>query len=185
MLKNTVLEAKSVWKRYKAASGACPWVLQGANLEIMEGDFISILGGSSSGKSCLLKVLSFHETAEQGAIYFEGRLVGRSGARELEQMSSERVWYVDGSISGNQIKIEARDRLAAVLLDEPSALLDPDPNNELLQQIYALNSSGVAVVIATQEPAVASRAPVIYKLSHGKLEKLTGISTRTQNRETL
>lgn len=178
MLRNVVLEAKNVWKRDSAANGTCPWVLQGANLEIVEGDFISILGAPASGKSVLLKVLSFREAAEQGAVYFEGRLVGRSGASELEHMSSERVWYVDGTIKGNQIKIEAKKRLAAVLLDEPSALLDPDPNNELLQQIHALNSSGVAVVIATQEPAVASRAPVIYKLTNGKLEKLTGPSNR-------
>jgi ABC-type lipoprotein export system ATPase subunit len=172
MLRNTVLEAKDIWTKDTVTGSS--WVLQGIRIEILEGDFIAILGGPAAGKSALLKVLSFRESPKQGAVYFEGRLVGRSGAAELEHMCSERVWLLSGSIDGNQINIEAGKRLAAVLIDEPEALLGAEPDQEFLQKIRELSNAGVAVLIATRNPAVASLAPVIYKLNGGKLEKLTG-----------
>ena len=173
MLKNTVLEAKDSWKGYNAANGALRWVLQGVSLEIMEGDFIAILGGPGAGRSTLLKVLGFRETPERGAVYFEGRLVGRSGANELEQMRAERVWLVNGSIRGNTIAIEPGQRLTAVLLDDPSGIVDPDPEHAVMEVIQSLTRCGVAVIIATKDPAVAARAGIVYKLSEGKLEKIT------------
>ncbi|MCW3490958.1 ATP-binding cassette domain-containing protein [Dethiobacter alkaliphilus] len=161
MLRNTVLEARDIWK----GNGRQSWVLHGIRLEIMEGDFIAILGGPAAGKTTLLKVLSFRDAPDQGAVYFEGRLVGRTGARELEQMCSERVWFIDGGL--HKEKIQPNGRLAAVLLDEP------EREHELPKQIRDLNRAGVAVVLATRNPEVASLAPLIYKLNDGKLEKLT------------
>jgi ABC-type lipoprotein export system ATPase subunit len=176
MLKNTVLEAKDIWKGYNADNGALRWVLQGVNLEIMEGDFIAILGGPGAGKSTLLKVLGFRETAERGAVYFEGRLVGRSGVNELEQMRAERVWLVNGAIKGNTIAIEPNQRLTAVLLDDPAGIVEADPEHTVVDQIHSLTRRGVAVIIATRDPAVAARADAVYKLTEGILEKITGIS---------
>lgn len=174
MLRNTVLEARDIWKRYEVSGESSPWVLSGVHLEILEGDFIAILGGPASGKTSLLKVLSFRQAPQKGAVYFEGRLVGRSGSKELEQMTSERVWFVEGPMHGDEIIMDEGTRLAAVLLDEPGVLLYPE--NDLLEQIYALNRLGVAVVVATRDPEVASRASLIYKLREGKLEKLNGSS---------
>ncbi len=173
MLKNTVLEAKDIWKGYNASNGALRWVLQGVNLEIMEGDFIAILGAPGAGKSSLLQVLGFRETAERGAVYFEGRLVGRSGENELEQMRAERIWLVNGAIKGNTIAIEPNPRLTVVLLDDPSGIVEPDPEHTVIEQIQSLTRCGVAVVIATSDPAVAARTGAVYKLNEGKLEKIT------------
>lgn len=172
MLKNSVLEAREVWKGYNAENGACRWILQGINLEIMEGDFIAILGAPAAGKSALLKVLSFREKPEKGAVFFEGRLIGRSGGAELEQMHSERVWLIDGAVKGNKISVEQDQKLAAVLMDDPVDLVGSDPENAVLKQIKVLTDSGIAVIIATRDPVVAARASVIYKLSGGKLVRL-------------
>lgn len=173
MLKNSVLEARNIWKGYNAENGALRWVLQGVNLEIMEGDFIAILGGPGAGKSTLLKVLGFRETPERGAVYFEGRLVGRSGSSELEQMRAERVWLIKGSVKGNTIAVDPGQRLTAVLLDDPAGIVEPGPEHAVIDQIQSLTRLGVAVIIATRDPAVAARAGIVYKLSEGNLEKIT------------
>ncbi|MEW5785179.1 MAG: ATP-binding cassette domain-containing protein [Bacillota bacterium] len=173
MLKNSVLEAKDVWKGYNTANGAWRWILQGINLEILEGDFIAILSAPGIGKSALLKVLSFREKVERGAVYFEGRLVGRSGDTELEQMRAERIWLLNGAVKGNKITVDQSRRPAAVLLDDPVDLVGSDSRGALLQ-IAALISAGVAVVIATSKPVVAARASTIYKLHNGRLDKIAG-----------
>lgn len=174
MLKNSVLEARDIWKGYNSANGACRWILQGVNLEIMKGDFVAILGGPGAGKTALLKVLGFREPPDRGAIYFEGRLVGRRGPVELEELCAERVWLIDAAVQGNRIVIDPSKRLAAVLVDNPLEAVSGGAETLLLEQLHSLAETGVAVIMATREPAIAARAAVIYKLSGGKLEKITG-----------
>ena len=173
MLKNPVLETKKIWKGYEDGRGSYRWILKKLNLEFLEGEFVSILGQSSEGKSTLLKILSFKEPPDKGEVYFQGRLVGKNGKEEMEYMRSERVWLIDGSLPAKKLP----EKIAAVLLDEPAAFvdskLDPGPGNRLLTYILYLNSCGITVIIATSDPLVASRADSIHKLSKGKIEKLT------------
>ena len=173
MLKNPVLETKKVWKGYEDVKGSCSWVLKKLNLEFLEGEFVSILGQSGEGKSTLLKLLSFIEPPDKGEVYFQGRLVGKSGEEEMEYMRSKRVRLIDGSFPAKKLP----EKIAVVLLDEPAAFvdskLDPGPGNRLLTYILYLNSCGITVIIATSDPFVASCATSIHKLSKGELEKLT------------
>ncbi len=171
MLKNTVLEAKEVWKGYGYAKGSHRWVLIGVNIKVLEGEFISILGKPDAGKSTLLKILGFLELPDKGAIYFHGRLVGKSDAGELEHMHNERVYLIDRPVSAKQINIPSGKNFAVVLIDKPDGLIS---HGNLLTNISYLNSCGIAVVMATRKPVLASHATSIYKLSGGKIEKLNG-----------
>ena len=174
MLKNPVLEAKGAWKGYRGVNGLHRWILQGVNLELKEGEFISILGKPASGKTTLLKMLSFFEFPDKGEIYFQGRLVGKSGAEELEHMHNERVWLIEQRLPAEQIITKVKKNLAAVLLDEPAGCYNSGSASPFLKNIHFLNSCGIAVAITTQNPAAASRAPSVYKLNGGKIVKITG-----------
>jgi hypothetical protein len=165
MLKNTVLEARGIWKT-DSFSPQGSWLLQGADLVIMEGDFISLLDDSAAGRSALLGVLSFREKPEKGTVLFEGRVVGRGGPGELEQMRNDRVLLLNGDHQGPGLGITAVKRLAVVLLNEPAGA------RALLREIQDLCRRGVAVVLATAEPEAASLASAVYKRSEGKLVRL-------------
>jgi cell division transport system ATP-binding protein len=47
-------------------------VLENINLEIKEGEFVSIVGPSGAGKSTLLKLIYAEETPSEGSVYFDG-----------------------------------------------------------------------------------------------------------------
>lgn len=50
-------------------------VLKGVDIEIGDGEFVSIMGKSGSGKSTLLNILSSLDVADSGEIFFEGRKI--------------------------------------------------------------------------------------------------------------
>ena len=51
-------------------------VLKGVNLDVEEGEVISIIGPSGSGKTTLLRCINFLEIPDRGRIYISGELMG-------------------------------------------------------------------------------------------------------------
>ncbi len=173
MLRNSAIRAEGIWKGYKQG-GHFYWTLQGLDVEIMEGESIAVLGGPGAGKTTLLKVLGFREKPEKGQVYFQDRMLSWNCEKAIGQMQKERVWLLDTCNEKGRLEIENRERLRAVLLDEPELLFNLKGQCTLYGQLHSLNIQGVAVIMATCKPEVASWSRVIYKLKNGKLEKLTG-----------
>lgn len=66
-----ILKATNIFKSFNN-NGNITNVLNGINIEIEEGKFISIMGQSGSGKSTLLYVLSGLDRPEKGSVVFNG-----------------------------------------------------------------------------------------------------------------
>ena len=50
-------------------------VLKGLNLEIQEGEFVSIMGSSGSGKSTLLNILGVLDDYDKGNYFLNGKKI--------------------------------------------------------------------------------------------------------------
>lgn len=77
-----VIQASQVCKRF-----GDNLVLRGVDLEVAEGEVVTILGPSGSGKSTLLRCLNFLEKLDAGRISVNGKLIGyeeTSGGRLRE-----------------------------------------------------------------------------------------------------
>src|SRR3989338_9543168 len=72
-------------------------VLRGLNLDIVDGESITIIGGSGSGKSVALKLLLGVLTPDQGRIYFQGRNVTTMIEKELIEMRKKFGVLFQGS----------------------------------------------------------------------------------------
>ena len=60
----------------KTYFGAQPLhVLKGINLDIAEGEFVSIMGASGSGKSTLLNILGILDNYDSGEYVLDGTLI--------------------------------------------------------------------------------------------------------------
>lgn len=68
--KELCLKISNMEKKYKNMAGETITALQDINLEIKEGEFISIIGPSGCGKSTLLKIVSGLDTPTGGTIDF-------------------------------------------------------------------------------------------------------------------
>jgi lipoprotein-releasing system ATP-binding protein len=69
-----IIAAHYVRKSYRKASIVIP-VLQGVELAINEGEFVSIIGPSGCGKSTLLHLLATLDAPDSGEVWFEGHRI--------------------------------------------------------------------------------------------------------------
>ncbi len=69
-----VMQCKDVKIRF-ADAGQQLEVLHGINLDVVAGDFISIVGNSGSGKSTLLHILAGLENASEGEVIIHGQKI--------------------------------------------------------------------------------------------------------------
>ncbi len=69
-------------------------VLKGINLEIYEGEFVSILGPSGSGKSTLMNIIGCLDTPTSGDYTLSGRKILDLEEKELSHIRSKEIGFV-------------------------------------------------------------------------------------------
>jgi putative ABC transport system ATP-binding protein len=70
------------------------WVLRRIDLEVKEGDFISVMGPSGAGKSTLLHILGMYDTAWSGEYYFAEVPVHRLKQKERSDLHKRNIGFV-------------------------------------------------------------------------------------------
>ena len=76
---NFLIRFDRVTKTYKDSSVA----LQGIDLSIADGEFISIVGPSGAGKSTLMKLIYAEEMPTEGEVWFNGRAISEISRGKL------------------------------------------------------------------------------------------------------
>lgn len=69
-------------------------VLKGIDLEINEGEIVSIVGASGSGKSTLLQILGTIEKYEQGKVMFEDLDTSSLNDKALSKFRNQKIGFV-------------------------------------------------------------------------------------------
>ena len=84
-----MIELSGIWKSYGATE-----VLRNVNLEVKEGDFISIRGKSGVGKTTLLKIAGLLETPDKGKVKLFGRVVNGLSDYEKSELRPHHIGFV-------------------------------------------------------------------------------------------
>jgi len=69
------VEIRDLSKEFRLPEGGRYAVLRDINLEIKQGEFISLIGHSGCGKSTLLNIIAGLEKASRGQVLVDGQLV--------------------------------------------------------------------------------------------------------------
>jgi lipoprotein-releasing system ATP-binding protein len=69
-------------------------ILKGIDLEIYEGEFVSIIGASGSGKSSLLYILGLLDKPTEGDVFFEDEKIDYSKDKRLSYLRNSKIGFV-------------------------------------------------------------------------------------------
>ncbi len=84
-----MLIAKGLYKAFGSHE-----ILQGVDLTVADGDFLSIMGESGSGKSTLLAILAGNLAPDRGSVTVDGREVVSMSERELARFRRTSLGFV-------------------------------------------------------------------------------------------
>jgi putative ABC transport system ATP-binding protein len=91
---NQLIELKHIERVYPLARGEMFYVLRDINLDIEEGDFVSVMGPSGAGKSTLLHILGMHDHGWTGEYVLDETAVHRLKAKERATLRNEQIGFV-------------------------------------------------------------------------------------------
>lgn len=88
-----MIKLRNLEKFYESGAGRT-YVLRQINLDVREGEFVSVMGPSGSGKSTMLSVLGMLDSAWTGEYYLDGEPVHKLGKKERAALHKKYVGFV-------------------------------------------------------------------------------------------
>ena len=87
-----MIHLENIHKTYYAGSPL--HVLKGVDLDVADGDFVSIMGASGSGKSTLLNIVGILDNYDVGNYYLDGRLIKDLNETQSAKVRNEMIGFV-------------------------------------------------------------------------------------------
>ncbi|MGD9929607.1 MAG: ABC transporter ATP-binding protein [Mangrovibacterium sp.] len=88
-----MIKLNNIHKSYEMGSSKLH-VLKGIDLDIEQGEFVSIMGSSGSGKSTLLNILGMLDNYDEGSYHLAGKLIANMSEKKAAQLRNEMVGFV-------------------------------------------------------------------------------------------
>jgi putative ABC transport system ATP-binding protein len=88
-----MIQLRNVEKFYETGAGRT-YVLRRVNLDVREGEFISVMGPSGSGKTTLLSILGMLDSAFGGEYFFTDKAVNKLSHKERAQLHKRYIGFV-------------------------------------------------------------------------------------------
>lgn len=88
-----MVELKGITRVYKTGSVAVK-ALRGIDLEIKEGEFVSIMGASGSGKSTLMNILGCLDKPTDGSYLLDGKNISTFSKSDLARLRNQTLGFV-------------------------------------------------------------------------------------------
>lgn len=84
-----ILKAKNIFKSYKNLQ-----VLKGVNIEVSEGEIVSIVGASGAGKSTLLQILGTLDQPDQGELIIKDKDLSKVDEKEMAKFRNNHIGFI-------------------------------------------------------------------------------------------
>ena len=108
----TLLSIEGIHKTFEAGTVNENHVLKGLDLQVEEGDFISVIGGNGAGKSTLMNILAGNLVVDEGDILLEGNSIKNTSVRKRAK-DIARVFQDPKMGTASRLTIEENMAIAA------------------------------------------------------------------------
>jgi lipoprotein-releasing system ATP-binding protein len=88
-----LLSATGVHKAYRKGKLQVP-VLNGVDLEVRAGEFLSVVGHSGCGKSTLLHLLGTLDTPDKGGVFLQGERIDNQAAEKRDALRNQTFGFI-------------------------------------------------------------------------------------------
>ncbi len=89
-----IIDLKGIIKRFYIGMPNELEILHGINLQVNQGEFISIVGSSGSGKTTMMNIIGILDRPTQGGYLLDGVDVSKAGDRELSLIRNQKIGFV-------------------------------------------------------------------------------------------
>jgi putative ABC transport system ATP-binding protein len=88
-----MIQLNNVEKSFKLPAGET-WVLRRINLEIKQGEFVTIMGPSGAGKTTLLSILGMLDDDWRGEYFLDGNAVHKLSRKQRSDLNKKLIGFV-------------------------------------------------------------------------------------------
>jgi putative ABC transport system ATP-binding protein len=89
-----MIKLRHLERFYPLAKGKFFYVLRDINIDVAEGEFVSVMGPSGAGKSTLLHILGMHDHGWTGEYFLGDTAVHHLKAKERATLRNEQIGFV-------------------------------------------------------------------------------------------
>ena len=170
--------------------------LDNINLEVREGEFVSIMGPSGCGKSTLLNIAGLLDEPTSGTVELHGKPVSGLNAREAARFRNTELGFVFQSfhlipslnvLDNVQMPLlyrrmgatERKERAlkmidagdpSIILADEPTGNLDSKMGAEVMELLHEVNKQrGKTILMVTHNESQAKQTDRIIRMLDGRI----------------
>ncbi len=93
IISNIAVEGKQIIKNFRVGDTMTK-VLKGVSLQVMQGEFVSIMGPSGSGKSTLLYILGGLDVPTGGSVHLNGTDISRFKDEKMSRLRRQNIGFV-------------------------------------------------------------------------------------------
>src|SRR6266446_3927395 len=109
-----MIRLRNLERSYPLSHGKFFYVLRDIDIEVAEGEFVSVMGPSGAGKSTLLHILGMHDHGWNGEYFFNETAVHHLKAKERAALLNDLTVYENLEIPLSYRKVGKSERSAIV-----------------------------------------------------------------------
>ena len=88
-----MLKAINLQKDFKNSKNTFK-ILKDINLDVKEGEFLSVMGPSGAGKTTLLNILSTVDKPTSGKVYYENQDISKMNNKQLSKFRRDNIGFI-------------------------------------------------------------------------------------------